>query len=72
MTLDAIFKVAMEQGAAMALAIFSMWMLNRTWESRLEEAKRYAGEIADQRRALLEALNRNTEAITKICEKAEL
>ena len=71
MTFDVLVKVLFEQSAPVALAVFAMWMLNRTWEARLEEAKRHADEIGEQRRELLLALNRNTEALTRLCERAE-
>jgi hypothetical protein len=71
MPFDQVFALIVEQTAPAALAIFSMWMLNRVWEDRLEEAKRNAHEIDQLRIETLAALNRNTEAITRLCEQAK-
>jgi uncharacterized protein YeeX (DUF496 family) len=69
-TPDIVTLVAQTSGV-MGLALFSIWMLNKVWESRLDEAKRYAAEIAEQRRDLSAALNRNTEVMTRLCERLE-
>ena len=71
MTFDQVFAVLFEQTAPVALAMFAIWMLNRVWESRLEEAKRYAETLDKYRGEMLAALNRNTEAITRLCEQAK-
>jgi len=67
-TVEQVVRLIVEQSAPIAMAIFAMWMLNRTWESRLQEATRYALEITEQRRELIEALKGNTEALTKVCQ----
>jgi len=66
MPFDQILGLLVDKTASVALAIFAMWMLNRTWEARLEDSKNYAATVAEQRRELLEALNRNTEAVTTL------
>jgi len=66
MPFDQIIGLIIDETASIALAVFAMWMLNRTWEARLEDSKHYAETIAEQRRELLEALNRNTEAVTML------
>lgn len=68
MTFEQVMKLVFEQSAPLAMAVFAMWMLNRTWEARLDEANRYAQEITEQRRELIEALKGNTEALTKVCQ----
>ena len=72
MPFDQILKLVLEQTSPVALAVFAMWMLNKTWEGRLADAKLYASELADQRRELIDALRGNTEAITKLCEREKL
>jgi Na+(H+)/acetate symporter ActP len=67
-TFEQVVKLVFEQSAPLAMAVFAMWMLNRTWESRLQEATRYAQEIAEQRRELVDALKGNTEALTRVCQ----
>jgi hypothetical protein len=69
MGFDQIVKIVIEQTAPVALAVFSMWMLNRTWEARIEEARRYAGELSELRRETLEALKQNTAAVTRLCSE---
>lgn len=69
MGLDQIVSLLIEQTAPVALAVFSMWMLNKTWEARLEESRRYAENLMDLRRETLEALNRNTAALVRLCER---
>ena len=71
MGFDQIVGLVIEQTAPVALAVFAMWMLNRTWEARLEDGKQYTAAIVAQRGELLDALNRNTEAITKLCMLAD-
>ena len=68
---DEILKLILEQTAPVALAIFAMWMLNKTWDARLADAKLYASELVDHRRELIEALIGNTEAITRLCDQAK-
>ena len=71
MGFDQIVGIIIEQTAPVALAVFAMWMLNRTWEARSEDSKQYTVAIVAQRSELLDALNRNTEAITILCTMAK-
>ena len=71
MPFDQIIGLIFEQTAPVALAVFAMWMLDRTWKARLEDSKQYTAAIVAQRGELLAALNRNTEAVTKLCMLAE-
>ena len=71
MGFDQILGIMIEQTAPVALAIFAMWMLNRTWNARMEDGKQYTTAIIAQRGELLAALNRNTEAITILCTMAK-
>ena len=68
MGFDQVIKVIIDNAGVLGLAIFAIWMLNKTWESRLEEAKRYAKEVDEVRRELLDALNRNTAVLSQFCE----
>jgi hypothetical protein len=67
---DIVTMVA-QTGGVMGLALFSIWMLNKVWEARLDEAKRYAADVAEQRRELSDAVNRNTEAMTRLCARLD-
>ena len=69
MPVDQILKLILEQTAPVALAVFAMWMLNKTWDARLADAKLYASELVDHRRELIEVLTANTEAITRLCDR---
>lgn len=62
-------QIVIEQTAPVALAVFAMWRLNEVWKARLDEAQRYANEVREQRQELLGALNRNTEALVRLCER---
>jgi hypothetical protein len=66
-----IVNVIANTGGTLGLAVFAIWMLNRVWELRVEEAKRNAE--CEQQRAdrLREALDRNTTAMTRLVEIVE-
>ena len=70
MTIEQILGLLIEQTAPVVLAVFAMWRLDKVWEARLEEARHHAEEVMEQRRELLDALNRNTEALTRLCERS--
>lgn len=69
MTLDAVMSIILEQASPLAMAVFSMWMLDRVWNARLHEATRHAEQIDAMRGDTLKALQQNTEAITRLCER---
>jgi len=69
MNADVITLIA-QHGGTLGLAVFAIWMLNRVWELRLEEAKRYADELHQVQQEVREALDRNTEAWTRMMERA--
>lgn len=60
-----------QTGGLLGLAIFTVFMLNKVWEARLDEAKKNACALADQRREVVAALQRNTEVMTRLCERLE-
>jgi hypothetical protein len=64
-----IIEVIGSTGGTLGLAIFSIWMLNKVWELRLEEVKRYADELKQMNCEMKEAINRNTEAWVKMMER---
>lgn len=70
MNVDIVTLVA-QSGGLLGLSVFSIWMLCKVWEARLDEAKKHADDIAEQRREVIEALKRNTEVMTKLCERLE-
>lgn len=70
MPFDAVMSIILEQASPLALAIFSMWMLDRVWNARLHEATRHAEQIDETRKETLQALQENTAAITRLCERA--
>ncbi len=71
MTLDTVMSVILEQASPLALAVFSMWMLDRVWNARLHEATRHAEQIDETRKETLKALQQNTVAITLLCERGK-
>ena len=70
MNVDIVTLVA-QTGGLLGLSIFAIWMLGKVWEARLDEVKRHAETIGAFRRELLDALQRNTEVITRICERLD-
>ncbi len=71
MPVEQLIPLIAQTGGLLGLSIFAIFMLNKVWESRLDEARKNAKDIADQRREVLEALQRNTEVITRICERLD-
>jgi hypothetical protein len=71
MGVDQLIPLIAQTGGLLGLSIFAIFMLNKVWESRLDEAKKNACAIADQRREVLEALQRNTEVMTRLCERLD-
>jgi len=67
-TTDIITLIA-QHGGTLGLAVFAIWMLNRSWELRLEEAKRYADDLRQMQQETREALDRNTEAFVRLLER---
>ena len=60
-----------EQGGFLGLAMFALWMLNKTWEARLEEAKRNTENIQQMWECTKNALEENTKAVTSLLERIE-
>lgn len=58
-----------QQGGTLGLAIAALWWLNKVWELRLEETKRYAAELKDMNCELRDAIERNTQAWVKMMER---
>lgn len=57
-----IVELVASSGGTLGLAIFAIWMLNKVWELRLEEAQRYAEQLLDMNCQLRDVVTRNTEA----------
>ena len=66
-----IIDIIVQQGGLFGLAVFALWMLNRTYQDRLKVEDRHAQEIEEMRRATMEALNRNTEAMIRLTERLD-
>ncbi len=67
--MNEIITLIAEHGGTLGLAIFAIWMLNRTWELRLQEATRYASELRQLQQQTREALDRNTEAWVRMLQR---
>jgi len=63
-----IVNIVAQTGGTLGLAVFAIWMLNRVWELRLEEAKRNAACERERTDQVLQALEHNTEAMTRLSE----
>ena len=68
MNTDIITLIA-NAGGTLGLAVFAIWMLNRVWELRLEEARRNSATEREAREAVQGALDRNTEVLRELCAK---
>lgn len=66
MNIDIVTLIA-NTGGTLGLAVFAIWMLNRVWELRFDEAQRNATTEREARQAVLDALNRNTDALRELC-----
>lgn len=66
-----IITLIAQNGGLLGAFIFSVWMINKVWEARLDEAKRNAAAESEMRAQMQDALNRNTEAMTRLCERLE-
>jgi hypothetical protein len=60
-----------EQGGTLALAAFSIYMLNQVWKLRLEEVKRYAEELKSMNCEMRNVISRNTQAWLKMLERSD-
>jgi len=66
-----VLNLIAQTGGTLGLAVFAIWMLNRVWELRLEEAKRNATTEREGREQLQATLQRNTEVMAHLCEVVE-
>jgi len=66
-----IVNIVAQTGGTLGLAVFAIWMLNRVWELRLEEAKRNAACEAQRADQVQQALERNTTVMTRLVEIVE-
>ena len=64
--------------ACMAMALFFKYMVDRSYEERTELNKQHREEIAklteqhrEEMKTIVEALNNNTLAVQKLCDKLE-
>lgn len=62
-----------QHGGTLALAIFAIWLLNKTWADREERAREYAVRIKEFKDSMLDnnvmlraALDRNTQAWVEV------
>lgn len=54
-----------------ALAVFSIWILNRVWNDRVEAEKRHSEEMKRVSDELRDVVVNNTEAMTRLCERID-
>jgi len=66
-----IVNIIAQTGGTLGLAIFAIWMLNRVWELRLEEAQRNAACERQRGDQVRQALESNTKAMTRLIEMVE-
>jgi len=67
-----IVELIAQHGGTLGLAIFAIWMLNKAWELRLEEAERYADELREMNREVREVIDRNTKVFLRMLERIDL
>lgn len=60
----AIIQWIVQQAGLAGIAALALYMLNKVWEQRVEE-------INALRQQVLDALNRNTEAMTRLVERLD-
>lgn len=70
MNFDIVTLIA-NAGGTLGLAVFAIWMLNRVWELRLDEAQQNAATERDARQAVQDALNRNTDVLRELCTRLQ-
>ena len=66
-----IIDTVIQQGGIFGLAVFAMWWLNRVWGQLLETEKRHGEERERLWDMTRQALERNTEAMTRLAEKLQ-
>ena len=66
-----IVKLIGGETATLALAVVALWMLDRTWKARIDEANRYAGALEKINEQVRQAIERNTEAWARMLERVE-
>jgi hypothetical protein len=66
-----IVELIAQTGGTLGLAVFAIWMLNRVWELRLEEAQRHADCERQRGDQVRQALDSNTKAMTRLIEIVE-
>ena len=70
MNIDIVTLIA-NAGGTLGLAVFAIWMLNRVWELRLDEAQQNATTEREAREAVQDALNRNTDVLRELCTRLQ-
>lgn len=66
-----IVELIAQTGGTLGLAVFAIFMLNRVWELRLEEAQRHIDCQKLMSGQVREALDRNTEVMTRLVDIVE-
>ena len=64
-----IARLIVGESATLGLAVVSLWLLNKTWESRVVESKRYAAALEKINEQVRQAIDRNTEAWARMLER---
>lgn len=59
------------QAGVGGLAAFALFLLNAVWKQRVEDEKQNASQINEMRKQTLDALQRNTEVVTRLVERLD-
>lgn len=62
-------EVLTSSGPLAALAIVTLWMLNRVWRDRLDSERKHGEQIAQLLEQAHNTIERNTEAMTRLSER---
>jgi hypothetical protein len=64
MELAQVISLVAQHGGTLGLAIVALWMLNKTWEARVDEEHTRTEQVR-------QALERNTEVLSRLCARLE-
>ena len=66
-----LISTVIENSALAAVAILSIYMLNRVWKDRLSAEQKHGEQITCLYEQTLDALQANTKAVTTLTERLE-
>lgn len=71
MTFAEIVRLVLGESATLALAVVSLWMMDRTWKARVEDARKTTDRSEKREDLMRDALDRNTEAWARMLERVQ-